>query len=167
MSSEVTTTPRDPFVKNAILTKHAGGRPAKFTNNLDLIARIEDYFIFCDKRTVQAYIPQAGETVSIPTPAPYTMSGLARYLGVDRGTILNYTRNDEFFSTIRAAKAKIEEDIETRLLEGKNSSGAIFALKNNHGWVDKSEVDNKHEVVQPILGGSAKRLTDENETDTI
>lgn len=163
MSDSQVATIRDPFIKNAILTKHAGGRPAKFTNNLDLIARIEDYFIACDTRTVEAYIPQAGENVSIPTPAPYTMSGLARYLGVDRDTILRYSKHDEFYGTIRAAKAKIEEDIETRLLEGKNSSGAIFALKNNHGWVDKSEVDNKHEVVQPILGGSAKKVIDESE----
>ena len=144
---------RDPFVRNAVMVKHAGGRPTRFKSNLELVAAIEEYFEYCDNRAISMYVKDLGDNVSISSPAPYTMSGLARYLGVDRGTILSYSKQDEYYSTIRAAKSKIEEDIETRLLEGKNATGAIFALKNNHGWVDKSEVDNKHEVVQPILGG--------------
>jgi hypothetical protein len=110
---------------------------------------------------------ELGDNVSIAAPAPYTMSGLARYLGVDRGTLLNYSKDGEFFSTIRAAKAKIEEDVETRLLEGRSSAGAIFALKNNHGWVDKSEVDNKHEVVQPILSNVAENTGSDTIPDVI
>lgn len=106
------------------------------------------------------YVKELGDNVSIAAPAPYTMSGLARYLGVARDTLIRYGKDDEFYDTIKAAKAKVEEDIETRLLEGKNATGAIFALKNNHGWVDKTEVDNTHQVVQPILSNVAEPESD-------
>lgn len=143
----------DVFVRNAlVLDKHAGGRPAKFKTRLELVAAIQEYFDYCDNRVVTMYVKDLGDNVSIANPAPYTMSGLARFLGVDRGTLLSYSKKDEFYSTIQAAKAKVEECVETRLLEGKASTGAIFALKNNHGWwADKTEVDNKHEIVKPIM----------------
>jgi hypothetical protein len=126
------------FVKNAlVLDKHAGGRPAKFKTRLELIAAIQEYFDYCDNRMLNVYVKDLGENMSIGSPAPYTLSGLARFIGVDRDTILRYSKKDEFYGTIQAARMKIEEDNETRLLEGKNQAGAIFALKNNHGWVDK------------------------------
>jgi len=157
------------FVKNALIDrKGIGGAPKKFKTNLDLIASIQEYFEFCDNRSTSIYVKELGDNVSIANPAPYTMSGLARFLGVDRGTILSYSKHDEFYSTIKAAKAKVEEDIETRLLEGKNQAGAIFNLKNNFGWVDKTEIDNRHEIVQPILNNLAKQddvnvLSDSND----
>lgn len=151
----------DTFVKHALIeSKHPGGRPMKFKNRLELVAAIQEYFEYCDNRTTSMYVKELGDNVSIANPAPYTMSGLARYLGVDRGTLLSYSKKDEFYSTIRAAKAKIEEDVETRLLEGKAATGAIFALKNNHGWVDQTQVDNKHELVKPILSNVAEAQTD-------
>lgn len=146
------------LTRNALeLDRHAGGRPMKFKTRLELIAAIQEYFDYCDNRVRSMFVKDLGDNVSIADPAPYTMSGLARFLGVDRDTLLRYSKKDEFYGTIVAAKAKIEEDVETRLMEGKASSGAVFSLKNNFGWVDKSEVDNKHELVQPILGGVAKK----------
>jgi hypothetical protein len=132
----------------------------KFKTRLELIAAIQEYFDYCDNRVKSMFVKDLGDNVSIADPAPYTMSGLARFLGVDRDTLLRYSKKEEFYGTIQAAKAKVEEDVETRLLEGRSSSGAIFALKNNHGWVDKTEVDNKHEMVQPILDLPAMQQSD-------
>jgi hypothetical protein len=85
------------------------------------------------------------------------------YLDSDRKTLLNYSKKDDFFRTIQRAKSRCEAAIEKRgLLGGLNPAISIFSLKNNYGWVDQTEVDNKHEMVQPILGGSAKQL-DEGE----
>ena len=71
-----------------------------------------------------------------------TMAGLALSLDVDRRTIVNYAHNEEYFPTIRKAKARIEAFIETRLY-GNNVTGCIFNLKNNFDWKDKQEIETK------------------------
>jgi hypothetical protein len=53
---------------------------------------------------------------------------------------LNYAEKDEFIGTIKAAKLRIENAIEQRLFF-QNATGSIFNLKNNYGWVDKTEQD--------------------------
>jgi len=65
--------------------------------------------------------------------------------------------------TIKDSRFRVEEYNENQLHEGRNAAGVIFNLKNNFGWVDKSEVDNKHEIVQPIIGGLAKKQLDEGD----
>ncbi len=69
---------------------------------------------------------------------PYTLSGLADYLNVDRRTLLNYGRKDEYFPTIARARRKCEMFSEEQLYIG-NDRGAKFGLINNYGWVDKTE----------------------------
>ena len=39
------------------------------------------------------------------------------------------------------ARDKVQEDVENRLMETKNEKGAMFNLKNNIGWKDKSEIE--------------------------
>ncbi len=68
-----------------------------------------------------------------------TISGLALHLGVDRRTIVNYSNKEEFFPTIKKARARIEAHLEKKLF-GNNVTGLIFNLKNNFDWKDKSEV---------------------------
>lgn len=89
---------------------------------------------------------------------PYTITGLALALGTSRETLLEYEERPDFVDTIKDAKLKCQYFTEQYLYTGKNATGAIFSLKNNYGWVDKSEVDNKHELVQPILGNVSKRV---------
>lgn len=70
---------------------------------------------------------------------PYTMSGLALALGLDRKTLVNYSERDLFSTQIKNAKAKVEEQLEESLYRLGNNSGIIFNLKNNYGWADKTE----------------------------
>lgn len=118
---------------------HPGGRPNTFDTVEQLQELIDEYFDWCDNRTREVYNEKLG-TIIVSDPAPYTMSGLARRIGVDRDTILNYSKKEEFFGTIKAARNKVHEDVETRLME-KAPTGAIFNLKNNFGWKDKTEQD--------------------------
>lgn len=74
---------------------------------------------------------------------PYTMSGLALSLGVDRRTLTNYSNKEMFFPLIKKAKLKIEQQLEENLYRLGNNSGVIFNLKNNYGWKDTVEVENK------------------------
>lgn len=87
-----------------------------------------------------------GDMMEVPDPKPYTISGLAYFLGTNRQTLLNYEQKDEFFDTIRAAKARIEMFVEESLWTPKIATGVMFNLKNNFGWVDKSELDQNSKV---------------------
>lgn len=70
-----------------------------------------------------------------------TVSGLAYHLETTRRTLLDYEATDEYFHTIKRAKQFIEAANEAILVNGGVvPAGVIFNLKNNWGWVDKSEV---------------------------
>lgn len=120
--------------------KHAGGRPLTFKSVEELQAKIDEYFDYCDNRTREVYNEKLG-TITIISPAPYTMSGLSRRLGIERQTLVNYSNKEEFFDTIREARQKVQEDIEIRMMETKNEKGAMFNLTNNFGWRAKQEID--------------------------
>ena len=108
---------------------------------------IEKYFKECDEK---------GD--------PYTMSGLAIALGFySRNSLLDYANMDDvngepYLCSIKKAKIKCEDYVEKGLLNGKcNATGAIFNLKNNYGWKDKTEqeikaeTDNKFEVEIKVI----------------
>ena len=77
-----------------------------------------------------------------PDPEPYTMSGLAIRLGMDRQSLLNYSKKEKFFGTIKKARARVEADVEKRMSSKDTfTPGLIFNAKNNFGWKDKTETD--------------------------
>lgn len=111
------------------------GRPLKFKNEAELKKAVDAYFAEC-----------------VAEEKPKTMCGLALALGVDRRTLVNYSNNEEFFPTIKAARQIVEEQNEEMLVTGRgNATGIIFNLKNNFGWVDKSEVDNRVVLKQALV----------------
>lgn len=100
----------------------ARGRPKIYNSVEELEKDIEEYFKDCDKKK-----------------KPYTISGLAYFLDMDRKTLLNYSKNEDFFPTIKKAKLKIESQLEECLYRLGNNSGVIFNLKNNYGWKDNND----------------------------
>lgn len=108
--------------------KHPGGRPLEFKTAKELETAIDRYFAECETKELHP-----------------TITGLAVALDVDRKTINNYQDRQEFFPTIKRAKAKIEAHLE-QCLFGNSVTGVIFNLKNNFEWRDKQEVDNNHSV---------------------
>ena len=105
------------------------GRLKKYENVEDMEEAIEKYFAEQDKKGM-----------------PYTVSGLALALGMTRETLLRYEENDIFSDTIKRAKQKIEEYVETRLFVSGIATGVIFNLKNNFGWKDKQEIEQNGEM---------------------
>lgn len=104
----------------------------KYKTVEDLQAGIDAYFEMCDEKE-----------------RPYTMSGLALSLGIDRRTLVNYSNKDLFFAQIKNAKEKVQTQLEENALMGKaNSTFTIFNLKNNYGWRDTVEVKNEHEITK-------------------
>ncbi|MBU6501160.1 MAG: hypothetical protein KGJ89_05325 [Patescibacteria group bacterium] len=120
---------------------HAGGRPVKYKTVEELQKAIDEYFAFCDARTKKIWDDDKQKEIMVSYPAPYTMHGLARAMGIDRDTLINYSHKEEFFGAIKAARQKVAEDVETRLMDGKAQAGAIFNLKNNFGWKDEQKHD--------------------------
>lgn len=104
--------------------KNKGGRPKKYTDVEVMQEKIDLYFENCKAEG-----------------RPYTITGLALALDLDRKSLLNYSEDDKFFHTIKKAKEKVEAYAEERLYES-NVTGVIFNLKNNFGWKDKTEVEN-------------------------
>jgi hypothetical protein len=109
------------------------GQPMAFKTVKELEERVDSFFTSDD-----AFLINYKEGVEERTFAP-TISGLALHLGVDRRTIVNYSNKEEYFPTIKKARARIEAHLEKKLF-GNNVTGLIFNLKNNFDWKDKSEV---------------------------
>ena len=114
------------------------------------------------EKGIQAYIEEKKKD-----DKPLTMSGLAYALGIDRGTLLNYSENEQFFSTVKRARDYVLSTIEEGLMKGYNATGAIFNLKNNFGWVDKTEQDitSKGQSIAPVSPAVAKQIDKQLEED--
>ena len=121
--------------------KNPVGRPLQYKTLGDLQSAISEYFSYCDNRTKSVFVKDLGDNIEVSMPAPYTMSGLARKLGLSRQALNEYSHREQFGDAIKEARDRVQEDIETRLMETSNQSGAIFNLKNNFGWKDKTEQD--------------------------
>lgn len=142
------------------MTKHPGGRPLKFTSAEELQKKVDAYFADCDPHMVEMtewveardkkgallkdknglnYLVEVTHKV-MTKQIPYTITGLALALDTSRETLLDYQDKEEFSDTIKKAKIKCQNYVEKSLLTN-NPAGAIFNLKNNYGWKDKTETD--------------------------
>lgn len=130
------------------------GRPLKFETPEELQEKIDKYFESCFRpvrvllKDTSMYTNLTDENGDIVKEQykPFTMSGLAYALGIDRRTLLNYSKKDEFFPTISRAKQRCEIYAEERLYDRDGNRGAIFSLTNNfNDWSDKQTVDTTKE----------------------
>lgn len=89
---------------------------------------------------------------------PYTMAGLARALGCNRNTLLNYEDEaklaslgpeaaERFIGAVKMARLRVEQWTEERLYSKGHPAGPIFSLKNNFGWKDQQEIAHTYEAV--------------------
>lgn len=120
-----------------------GGRPTLYKTAAEMQVIIDEYFKYCDNKTKEVHSDKLGDMI-MPDPEPYTMSGLAYALEMDRRSLLNYSSKEEFFPTIKRARDKVEADVERRMMHKDTfTPGLIFNAKNNFDWKDKTEVDTK------------------------
>lgn len=117
------------------------GRPKAYTEVEVMQQKIDDYFKECDKNE-----------------EPYTITGLALALDLDRKSINNYAKDSEFFPTIKKAKLKVENYLEKRLINDSSATGIIFNLKNNYGWSDKQEIQHSGNINNPFAELSTEEL---------
>ena len=107
---------------------------------------IENYFETCNKNILIV----RGEKMS----EPYTVEGLALALDLTMQGLWNYETAEgyePFFETIKKAKLRIQgQKVLNGLIGRSNPVITIFDLKNNHGYKDKTEVDQTLTSVQPL-----------------
>ncbi len=137
------------------------GRPKKYNNCLDLDADAELYFESCIYEDNDDY----RVLIQRDTPIPFTITGLAMALKMDRETLTNYAKDADFFDTIKRHKQTVENFLEQRLC-GNNVAGLIFNLKNNFGWRDTQHVESNQQVTlknasESEIDAQIDRLTNE------
>lgn len=98
------------------------GRPVLWETPEALQEKVNEYFTYCDTNG-----------------RPPTIAGLAYYLDVDRQTIYNYGKKEDFFDIIKKARNRIMMYLEENAVMGAGA-GTIFVMKQ-YGYTDKQEVD--------------------------
>lgn len=128
--------------------KQMGGRPPKYKTVKQIQKKIDEYFESCFRPVVALNkethkyetIRDNDGNVFKEQYKPFTITGLADALDMTRQSLLNYSKNEEFFDTITRAKRKCELYAEERLFDKDGANGAKFSLANNfEGWKDKKE----------------------------
>jgi len=155
-------------------------RPLKFQSVQELQNKVEAYFASCndyvrDAKGNRVKDTVSGEYLTYQAKVP-TITGLAVFLDTSRETLLDYEnelhKNKDmppeirhgFSDTIKKAKLRIYDATEQQLYRGK-PTGAIFSLKNNYGWEDKTQVETKdvghHNPFENLSEDELRRLAGE------
>ena len=108
------------------------GRPRLFESAEDIENCIDEY---------KTYLKENDK--------PPTIAGLAYYLGVDRKTLFNYSKDEEFFPTIKRYRDWVLMEIEERCID-KGNGGTVFIAKN-YGYTDKQEIDMSIKEIPKIV----------------
>lgn len=138
------------------------GRPKKFDDPEVMWKRILEYFKDCDEQS-KIIINDKGQTKVVYKP--YTITGLCLALDIESTTTLtDYENNPMFSRAVKMAKKIVENWVEEKSLTGDiNATTAIFNLKNNFGWKDKTEVettDKTQESYEAWLKKNQEKLKD-------
>jgi hypothetical protein len=129
---------------SVVRAKNPGGRPPMFSSPQVLQEKCDEYFESCWIDKITESIDKDG-TCTMTTVRyqnrPYTISGLAVYLGFNsRQSLLNYENDPKFLDIIKKAKFKVEMNIEEALIDSKSATGPIFWLKNHAGYTDTQQL---------------------------
>lgn len=116
---------------------------------------VNQYFAQCDAKTAEVYDKKLQEVNEVASPASYTIEGLCDVLDMERETFLNYEKQDDadpqLVEIFRQARLKVQHDHVERALDGKsNATLAIFVMKNNFGYKDRSEQEASINLTSPL-----------------
>lgn len=166
--------------RKAKASKKPPYRPLKFRSVEALQKQIDAYFDSCndyvrDAKGIRIEDSETGDYIKYQVLVP-TVTGLAVFLDTSRETLLDYENElhknkdipDEikhgFSDTIKKAKLRIYAATEQELYHGK-PTGAIFSLKNNYGWEDKTKVETenvgRHNPFENLSEDELRRLAGE------
>ena len=112
------------------------GRPPKYPVD-DLEKAIADYF----KKKADEKKARNKKLIYM------SIYDLCSFLDISRQTWYNYKNKPEYLDLIKRTEAKIFSNwVEQLFYPGRNSTGAIFYLKNAAGWADKLQHQHQHKL---------------------
>jgi hypothetical protein len=100
-------------------------------NDVDAFAEsVDQYFQMCSRRDLDP-----------------NHVGLARYLGVPKRTLNEYTRKEGFKHILEMAKEIMEDDLIQKLAnKDYATAGVIFNLTNNYGWKQPNQIEHSGSI---------------------
>ena len=107
-----------------------GGRPALFTDPVELQGKVDAYMQKCEEEKI------------VPTIAE-----MAFFLGIDRQQLYSYHKKDAFSYIIEKARQYIFGKQERRLANTNTNAGGLIFLAKNYGYNDRQEI----EFTKPLL----------------
>ena len=128
---------------------HCIGQYRKYRTPKDLQKHIDKYFESCltplYNKDGDVVTDGSGQVVMVQTK-PYTLSGMAAFLGITTNTLRTYHNKakaglipPEYADVVVMARQKIEEYAEGQLYTRDGSRGGEFVLRAAFGWQTKSE----------------------------
>jgi len=130
--------------KVPVIVRKRRGRPCKYT--IEYVKTcIEEYLASCwepNRDVYGATITDEFDEIVWKQTKPYTLEGFDAWVGWDRVIRLEYEKRPEFTNTIKKLREIVYSHAVESLWKGQ-PSGVIFNLKNNWGWVDKIETEDK------------------------
>ena len=117
---------------------HAGGRPLEYSR--EHLKKAEEYLLACeDEETEKSSGDKTVYGIKVKIP---TKGGLARYLGVSRDTLYDWSSKYEEFSYImEQVSAEQEERLINNGLSGDYNPTIAKVLLTKHGYHDKVDSD--------------------------
>lgn len=126
----------------------------KYKKKEDLQKDIDCYFESCFsyKRDKNGkIITDENENKCFEQKKPFTISGLAYALGINRNQLLSYGKDEKFYEIIQRAKGKCECFAEEKLFDKDTFNAAKFVLSENFsGWAVKEGKNTSAESVLKI-----------------
>lgn len=123
-----------------IKKKRKVGKPPEFKDEEEFSKAINKYFKWAEDNE-----------------KPLTISRLCVFIGVERHYLNSHIK--EYPATIKKAIQIIEADKAERLCTARNPVGLIFDLKNNHNWVDKTDIE--HSLSESTIDKLADKSVEE------
>jgi len=111
------------------------GRPPIYPTVEKLASKIEEYFEEGCKTTV---VDKFGNEIEADAPS---ITELAVYLGFSgrEAFYKQADRGDDFLHTIKTVRSWMAGKFEKNLILGEATSGSIFWLKVNDGWIEEEK----------------------------
>lgn len=130
--------------KHSALNGMLGGRPRA-------IKSVEDM-----ENSVKKYL----EHLAMNEGMPFTLTGLAFFMGVDAETLTNYGKDPRFFGIWKDIKRYLHMQYENGLLTSTRPVAYMFALKNHFGWRDEKNVNITQVNISGVLSSLDREKND-------
>jgi hypothetical protein len=143
-----------PILNKDGSVKKKMGRPLKFKTPEELQKKIDDYFNSCFRPLIDKenkLVKDDKNEIILVQFKPFTITGLAVSLDVDRVSLLDYSERVDFSCIISRAKAKCEQYAEEMLFNRDSARGAQFVLNTSYRrWIERREIETKNENITTV-----------------